>query len=285
MTSLLKPRSLLYVPAHAEKFVCKAHERGADAVILDLEDSVPGPEKERARMALRSAVPAVGRNGSTVFVRINSLLSEGWLADAQASIAAGAFGLLVPKVRDAADLVQLDGVLGELESSCGRDAPIRIVPMIEAAGAVLNARSIAAATHRNYGLLTGSEDLATSMGAQPIPELLRVPKLLVHLAAKAEGLLSFGLLRSIAHFRELDEISRAASEAKSLGFDGATCVHPTAVDILNQAFKVDIDVDRARRMIAAYEAALADGKGAVVFEGEMIDLPVVTRARKMIESA
>jgi citrate lyase subunit beta/citryl-CoA lyase len=158
-----------------------------------------------------------------------------------------------------------------------------LVPMIEDPGAVLDARILAAASPRTFGLITGGEDLATAMGAEPTPEVLRLPKLLVHLAAKAAGVFSFGLLRSVADYRDLEGITRAAQEARDFGFDGASCVHPTVVAILNETFAPSTEeIDRATRMITAYDEALAAGQGACVFEGKMIDVPVVARARALL---
>jgi citrate lyase subunit beta/citryl-CoA lyase len=275
-------RSLLYVPTSSERFIAKAHERGADAIILDLEDSVASSEKEKARAGLAEAVPAVSRNGAKVFVRINSE-ADLMFADAEAACRAGAFGLFVPKTRNPNDLIRLDQYLDKIER--GRLDPKKtlLVPMIEDPGAVLDARTLASATTRTFGLITGGEDLATAMGAEPTPEVLRFPKLLVHLAAKAAGVLSFGLLRSVADYRDLDGIKRAAKEARDFGFDGASCVHPSIIAILNETFAPSAEeIDRATRMIAAYEESLAAGQGACVFEGKMIDVPVVARARAML---
>jgi citrate lyase subunit beta/citryl-CoA lyase len=275
-------RSFLYVPASSPRFISKAHERGADAIILDLEDSVAPAEKLRARASLAQSVPAVGRNNSKVFVRINSQ-PDAMLDDAEAACRAGVYGLFVPKVRLVENLVQLDQHLSRVESSIGPGRRTALVPMIEDPSAVLDARALAGASSRTLGMIVGSEDLSTAMGAQPTPEALRFPKLLVHLAAKAAGVLSFGLLRSVADYRDLPGVKIAAKEARELGFDGATCVHPDVVAILNEAFSPSgEEIDRAVRMIKAYEDSLAAGHGACVFEGKMIDVPVVERARALI---
>ena len=153
-----------------------------------------------------------------------------------------------------------------------------LVPMIEDPGAVLDARSIAAASARVFALITGSEDLATSLGAEPTPEVLRMPKLMVHFAAKAAGVRSFGLLRTVADYNDLAGIEKATREARAFGFDGATCVHPAVVPILNRGFSPSAaEIERARALIAASEAAAAQGLGAFAFEGRMADEPVVAR--------
>jgi citrate lyase subunit beta/citryl-CoA lyase len=274
-------RSLLYVPASSERFVAKAHERGADAIILDLEDGVAPNEKVKARGNLREAVPAVARNGASVFVRINSG-ADALLADAEAACRAGAFGLFVPKTREPQALVRLAAYLEKIERDCAR-AQMRLVPMIEDPGAVFDVRAISVATPRNFALLTGSEDLATAMGAEPTPEVLRVPKVLVHLAAKAAGLLSLGLMRSVADFSDREGIMQACREARDFGFDGASCIHPSVVPILNEAFAPSPEkIEEARRMVAEFEAAKAQGKGAFLFNGKMVDEPIVARARALL---
>ncbi len=277
-------RSLLYVPASSVRFIAKAHERGADAIILDLEDAVVPAEKASARARLSSAVASVGQRGAFVFVRINSE-PELQPLDAEAACRAGAFGLYVSKAREARKLQELAALLERIEKAAGRP-PMVLVPMIENAGAVLDARTIAAATPRVLALTTGGEDLATALNAEPTPEVLRVPKLLVHLAAKAAGVRSFGLLRTVADYNEVQAIEQSAQEARAFGFDGASCVHPKIVPILNRAFAPPPQaLDHARRLIAAAEEAKARGEGAFAFEGRMVDEPVVKRARALIQRA
>ena len=276
-------RSYLYVPASSEKFLAKAHARGADAIILDLEDAVAPHEKEAARRRLEEAVPAVGRNGAKIFVRINALASALALADAEAAARAGADGLFLPKVQSPDELAALDRHLGQIEPGLARPRPLGVVALIEDAGAVLDARAIAAGSPRLVALATGGEDLATDMGGEPIPEVLRIPKILVHLAAKARKLGSIGLLRSVADYRDVEGVRLAAREARAFGFDGATCVHPALVPILNEAFSPSLEeIARAEAMVAAFEAAKARGAGAFAFEGKMVDEPVVARARALI---
>jgi citrate lyase subunit beta/citryl-CoA lyase len=275
-------RSLLYVPASSERFVAKAHEREADVVILDLEDSVAPAQKDMARSALAAAVPSVTRNGARAFVRINSE-EERYLPDAAAACRAGAFGLFVPKSRDPKRIQQLAARLDDVEREIGRKEGVKLILMIEDPGAVFDARTIAAASPRVFGLCLGGEDFATETAAEPTPEVLRLPKLMVHMAAKAAGVHSFGLLRTVADYQDIAAIETAAHEARSFGFDGSTCVHPSAVAILNRVFSPSADeLARATRMIEAFDASLAAGTGAFVFEGRMIDIPVVNRARAMI---
>lgn len=268
-------RSLLYVPASSDRFIAKAHERGADAIILDLEDSVSLADKGRARRQLAEAVPAVGRNGARVFVRINADpdLARG---DAEAACQAGAYGLYVPKVSSPGELADLAAFLATVED---KQDPLHLVALIETPGAVLDARAIAKAP-RVIALTAGAEDLALEMGAEPSPEVLRFPKLLIHYAAKAEGLLSFGMLRSVADYTEHAAIAAAAREARSFGFDGASCVHPAMVPLINEGFSPAIsEIEWAQKVVAA---ARQHPEGAFSLDGKMIDAPILARARKIL---
>jgi citrate lyase subunit beta / citryl-CoA lyase len=277
-------RSLLYVPASSERFIARAHERSADAIILDLEDAVVPVEKSSARARLASAVTSAGQRGAIIFVRINAEPELIGL-DAEAACRAGAFGLLVPKARHAHTLQMLAGLLEKVERSTGRP-PTALVPMIEDPGAVLDSRAIATASPRVFALVAGGEDLATSLDAEPTPEVLYLPKLLVHLAAKAAGVRSFGLLRTVADYGDLQAVDKSAQEARAFGFDGASCVHPSVVPILNRAFAPSPQMlDRAHRLLAAAEEAKARGEGAFAFEGKMVDEPVIQRARALLTRA
>jgi citrate lyase subunit beta / citryl-CoA lyase len=280
----LRIRSLLYVPVSSERFLAKAHQRGADAIILDLEDAVTPDRKDAARARLGEAVPMARRGGAVIFVRINSQ-PDRVRRDAEAACRAGADGLLVAKARDADVIAELADFLGGIEQDIGRTAML-LVPMIEDAGAVLGARGIAKASPRIFALMTGGEDLATALGAEPTPEVLCFPKLMVHLAARAAGVRSFGLLRTVADYKDLEGIEQSAREARRHGFDGASCVHPAVVPILNRAFSPSpAELEHARALLAAFEAAQAAGQGAFEFEGRMVDEPVVQRARALIEKA
>jgi len=282
--SSLRIRSLLYVPVSSERFLAKAHERGADAIILDLEDAVAPAQKDAARARLADAVAMTRRGGAIIFVRINSDPARIRL-DAEAACRAGADGLLVPKAREARAIAALADLLEEIELDVGRKAT-SLVPMIEDPGAVLDARAIAAASPRVFALVTGGEDLATALGAEPTPDVLQFPKLVVHLAAKAAGVRSFGLLRTVADYNDLAGIETSAHEARRHGFDGASCVHPAVVPILNRAFSpTQAELDHARALVAASDEAQAAGHGAFEFEGRMVDEPVVRRARALIENA
>lgn len=271
----MRLRSLLYVPANVERFVARAHERGADAVILDLEDSVEEGSKDAARAALAAAVARLER-AARVLVRINRGPRMG--EDLRAAWRAGAAGIVLPK---ACGPAAIDALLSELPA--GAEMPV--LPIIEDAAGMLDARAIA--SHPAVlALSLGAEDFATATGGQPAPDVLRLPKLLVHYAAKAEGKLSLGMLRSTVDFTDTEALNDAAIEAARFGFDGASCIHPKVVSFLNAAFTpAEAEVARARRIVSAAGDAARAGRGAFMLDGAFVDLPVLDRARRVLEKA
>ncbi|MEO8758895.1 MAG: CoA ester lyase [Devosia sp.] len=259
-------RSMLYVPAHSERFLAKAHERGADAIILDLEDSVPEVDKEGARALLPASVRRAGQAGAAILVRINS--GPRAVDDAKAAVAAGTTAIVVAKA-DPLVLAAL-AFLG-----------VPLVGLLEDPAAILDAR-LCATLPGVMGLMVGGEDLALALGATPDPEVLRTPKLLVHYAAKAEGKFSFGMLRSIADYSDIEALKTAAIEAHAHGFDGSSCVHPAVVPILNAAFTPSADEIAWANSIVEVASTTS---GAFALNGRMVDRPVVDRAQAILRQA
>lgn len=273
----MKCRSLLYVPASEKRFIAKANTRGADAIILDLEDSVAPADKDEARARLPASIAQVRQSGAYVFVRINADL-ETALKDAEAAVKGGAFGLYISKA-SVAHLKEINAFLEQLDAD-NYGKPIALVALIEDAAALLDAREIARQP-RVMALTVGAEDLAQSMGAAPDPDVVRQPKLMVHYAAKAQGLLSFGMFRTTADYQDKEAIMESACEAKRFGFDGVSCVHPSAVAIMNKAFTpTRQEISWAERVLAK---AAETPKGAFSFEGKMVDAPVLARAQRILD--
>ena len=279
-------RSLLYVPASAEKFVAKAHERGADVVILDLEDGVAPDAKDAARAGLPAAVASVRRNGADVVVRINRPLRMA-VRDIAAAVAAGADGLVCTKMMGAEHVRLLSELTAESELESGRAiGSVRFIVLIEDAAALAHAQAIASADPRVVALGVGGEDLATDLGAEATPDALDLPKRMGVVAARAAGVLPLGFIGTVAGLKDLDGYRAMLWRSRAIGFACASCVHPSQVAIINEEYGArPEEVDRAKRLVAAFEVALAEGKGAVTFEGDMIDKPVVDRARNLIARA
>ena len=277
-------RSMLYVPATSEKFIEKAHERGADAIKIDLEDAVAIAEKPRARTLVRSAAKMVARGGADVLVRINRPLRMA-VDDLEASVWPEVHGLVLPKVESADHIGFLAEIITELEDE--RDMQrghIKLMALIETPRGYSNVRDIAHSSGRLSAIALGQEDFSAEMGmVEPEGMSLLSYYQTVQVAAREAGILPIGYPGSIAEFTDLELFKSNALIARRLGFDGGACIHPKQVPILNEAFTpTDEEIDRSERMVAAYDAAMAAGDGAVAFEGKMIDVPVVARAERIL---
>jgi citrate lyase subunit beta / citryl-CoA lyase len=277
-------RSLLFVPATAKRFVDGAARRGADAIILDLEDSVAISEKERARGLIPEAAAIVSRGGADVIVRINRPLRMA-VRDIEAAVGPGVLALALPKTDSAEHVRLLAEIVDEVETERGMAlGTTRLIAMVETAAAFFRIAEIARAHPRLCALNLGAEDFATSAGIQPDSEALSMPKQMAVFAARAAGIMPLGFIGSIAEFRDLDGFRRTIRRSRRFGFIGASVIHPSQVPILNEEFRGGAEeVDHARRVVAAYDKALAEGVGAVTVDGKMIDVPVVERARLLLE--
>ncbi len=287
--SLIQARSWLFVPAHQERMVAKASERRADALIFDLEDSVPPSERERARAAvvkLLEAAPYPGR--SLRYVRVNALpLRQELEADLEAAVRPGLDGLLLPKV-DTTDAVhQVASLVAAWESKRGM-APeaVKLLVAIESPIGLLNAPAIAAASSRVAGLSLGAEDFGRELGL-PLRregealELLYVRSALAIAAAAARVQAVDGVWTGLD---DADGLVAEARQARRLGFTGKTAIHPSQLEPINDTFTpVPDEVAYAREVVAAYERAVATGSGAVALRGQMLDPPVVERARRVLD--
>ena len=276
-------RSLLYVPGNNEKFIAKAHTRGADAIILDLEDSVPEHARQTARDMLADAVTSVSQSGADPVVRINRPLRH-MVKDVEAAVQAGARALFVTKVDGAGHLKLVAELVEEVERETGRPhGSVKLAAMVETADAYFRAHAVARATGRLIGLNLGGEDFAMDVGMVPDTDTLLVPKQTVMIAAKAAGLMAMGFIGTVADYNDTDGFRAAVRKSVKFGFDCASVIHPSGVAILNEEFTPSADaVDHARRVIAAYDAARLAGRGAITVDGKMIDVPVVVRAERLV---
>lgn len=279
-------RSLMFCPANAERFIAKAHLRGADAVILDLEDSVAGTEKAAARAQIAEAAVRVGQGGSDVLVRINRELDLA-IADIGAAICQAVTGLVLPKVAGPEHVQLLAEVISAQEARSGLHAGhTRLVVLVETAAALEKIWQIARADGRMVAMAVGGEDLATDLDAEPTADSLYVAKMTGVQAARAAGILPLGVLASVAGIDAVEAYQAMLKRSRALGFSCATCVHPSHVPLINAAYAPSAEaVSRAARLVECYDAAQSRGVGAVAFEGSMIDKPVADRARRVLARA
>lgn len=279
-------RSLMFVPVTREKFVSTAHQRGADAYILDLEDSVPETEKPRGRTLIHSAAKEVSKAGADVVVRINRPWHQAF-ADIEASVGPGVMALMCPKTESPEHLQVIAELLDHYEAQRGMTiGHTKLVALVETADAFFRLREIAKATPRLVAMSLGAEDFALALSMEPIGETLQLAKQTMIIAARGAGILPLGFLGTVADFADLNAFRETIKRSRKYGFAGGTCVHPSQVSILNEEYGFSAEeVARAEKMIAAYDDAMAKGLGAVTFEGKMIDVPVVNRAHNVLRQA
>jgi citrate lyase subunit beta / citryl-CoA lyase len=276
-------RSALYVPANVPRFIDGAHKRGADAIIVDLEDSVPLAERPAARRDLVATAENVARGGADVIVRINRPWRQAML-DLEAAISPRVAALAITKV-DSADHIRLvTEVVSELEAERGMAVgTTQFIAMIETPEAWFRMPEIARADRRIVALTLGGEDFALTVGMLPTAEGLLMPKQQLVIAARAAGILPLGFIGTVADYKDLVAFRETVRRSRRLGFRGASVIHPAQVAILNEEFAPGADeVASARRIVAAYDAAVAAGRGSIEVDGKMVDVPVVERAKNTL---
>lgn len=266
-------RSVLYIPAANQRAMEKARTLPADAIIFDLEDAVAPAEKHGARDLLRAAL-AQDYGGRARIVRINGFDTE-WGRDDATAFASGADAVLVPKVSRPEDLDAVAALTG--------DTPLWA--MMETALGMLNAAAIAAHP-RLEGMVMGTNDLAKELGSRNRPDRLAMQTGLglCLLAARAhDRVIVDGVFNA---FKDEDGLRAECEQGRDMGFDGKTLIHPAQLDIANAAFApTEAEIDLSRRQIAAYEAAIAEGKAVAVVDGRIVENLHVETARKTLARA
>ena len=279
-------RSLLFVPVNIDKYVEKAHTRAADAIILDLEDSIASSEKAVARTLVTDAAKLVSRKGADVFVRINSPLRLA-IPDLEAVIGHGITGITLPKCDGPGHVRLIAEAISELEAERGMDVGSTIMSVrIETAEAYFKMPEIAKSHQRIAGFGLGSEDFTLSIGVEPSTETLLFPKQQSIIAARAAGVLPMGLVSSGADYTRLDEMREIVKKSRRFGFAGSSCIHPAVVPILNQEFTPNEgEIAKARVIIDEFQKAIDAGRASLEVDGKMVDYPVVYRAQNLIKIA
>lgn len=284
----MKPyRSLLFVPGHKPGWVDKALRAGAHAVILDLEDAVPEAAKQEAREAVADSVDRLAGCGTGVFVRVNPLDTEHFGKDVAAVVRHGLTGLLLPKVHGRDDVVAYDALVtaAEIERGLPRGS-VGLVPSLETARSLAHVDEIAAAP-RVVSLMAAAAkdaDISREVGFTWTPTGLETLYLRskVVLAARAAGLrhIVLGLWQEIS---DLDGLRTFAADNSRLGYGGQVLIHPSHVAVVNESYGPgEPELARLRRLVDTYERGAALGEGAVLFEGEHIDLAHAQHARDVL---
>jgi len=284
--SLRHLRSLLFLPATAGHLLAKATERGADALVVDLEDAIPPDRKAEARPMARAAVEQLAARGAHVILRVNSEVHL-WQQDLLDMPLQCLAAVMLPKVETPTQLETFAQALAARAAARGdhsAQAP-PIAALLETPRGVLAAAQIA--PHPALCALGfGAEDYAGALGVPPEPAALTWPAQQVLTCAHAHGLACWGLAGSIAVVDDVMGFEHTVRAGRAMGFTGSVCIHPRQVPIVNRGFSPTADERAwAARVVAADEAARAAGLGAVLLDGRMIDRPIVERARRWLAFA
>jgi citrate lyase subunit beta / citryl-CoA lyase len=285
-------RSLMFVPGHRQRMVDRALGRGEfvssalDVAILDLEDGVPPAEKATARAVVSAALLAASRGRPALYVRVNATTSTELEHDLAAIVGWGLDAVVAPKVNEPEQVLQLAGGLSHREDEAGlTPGSLHIVASIESAKGLVNAPAIASCADRVTALLFGAEDFALDLGLPAqregeAEELLHARSAVVVAAVAAGKIAIDGIWPNLG---DADGLRRDSVRARRLGFTGKSCIHPGQVDTINEVFTpTSGELEHARRVVAAFERARARGDGAAALDGELLDPPIVERARRLL---
>ena len=280
-------RTLLSVPGNREKMIHKARNLPADALVLDLEDSVLPSEKVETRSMVRDSISGMSQRGQKVFVRINPINGEFGRSDLEAVITPGIDGINLPKPEYAEDIHNIDKIITTLEQKNGiPEGYVKIIPWLETPKAIINAYEIASASPRIAGVMFGAEDFTLETGivrSDDASELL-TPRILVVIAAKAANVMAIDT--PYMDFRDEQGLIRETEKIRDLGYEGKFLIHPNQIEPVNRILRPPPeDIEYAKRVVQAFEEAEAKGFASTSLDGKVVDIPIVERARKLLYKA
>lgn len=277
-------RSRLYLPGNEPKFYPNAGLHKPDGIILDLEDSVSPTEKDAAQLLVRNALRSIDFYGAERMVRINQLPSG--LDDLDYIVPHNVNVILIPKVESAQNIKEIEEKILELKKKHKVKNEIYLMPIIESALGVERAFEIASASDLNCALAVGLEDYTADLGTQRSNEGTEsfVARSKVVNAAKAAGIQAIDTVFS--DVTDMKGLEDSVIEAKQLGFEGKGCIHPRQVAVINKAFlPEEKEIEKAKKIVLAFDKAKAKGIGVVSLGSKMIDAPVVKRAERTVKLA
>lgn len=277
-------RSWIFVPANSTKYMEKSRTLASDAIIIDMEDSVPPDGKVGSRPLV--AAELGHEHGAATFIRINEMASSWFESDLQTALDGGADGIVLPKVHSVAEVEVASGLIDEWERSAGHPSSLVIVAAIESAVGLVNAYPIASA-RRVVGLMFGAEDYALDLGLQDAAggELrdFHYARSTIVVAARAAGGISLDGVYT--DYLDKEGLREDTLSARSLGFTGKTLFHPEQIDVINAIFQpTPEDVAYAKEIVEEAAKALSLGKGTLSVRGKLVDLPIVLRAERLLEA-
>lgn len=279
-------RSLLFVPGNRAKMLDKATGLKPDAVVPDMEDSVPTGEKQNARRLIASYLPTLAESGHRIIPRVNALNTGLMEEDLRAVIGPYVYGVSIGKIDNAADLRRVADVIGRMEIDAGVPfGSVAVVPWVETASAIVHAHAICTASKRVAAIAFGGEDLTNDMGIQRTKSEREVeyPRRVAAVAARATRVLA--LDTPYFDYMDTDGLRQNSIESRNLGFQGRFAIHPSQIEAINAAYAPSAaEIEHARRVVATFEEAERRGSAATSLDGMVIDVPVVERTRKVLDT-
>ena len=277
-------RSRLYLPGNSPKFMLNAGIHKPDGIILDLEDSVAPSKKAEARVLVRNSLRQVNFYGAERMVRINQLPAG--LDDLDYVVPHHVNVILIPKCETADHVTRVEHKIAAISQAAPCAAPVHLMPIIESAAGVMNAAQIASASKQVVALVIGLEDYTADLGAQRTHagrETLFARSRIVN-AARAAGIQPIDSVFS--DVSDMDALRRNALESKALGFDGMGCIHPRQISVIHAAFApAPKEIEKAQQIVQAFHEAAEQGLGVASLGSNMIDLPVVKKAQRILDQA
>jgi len=279
-------RSVLFVPGNNMRMVSKACTLPCDAVVLDLEDSVPLSEKETARVFIRDSLDMVKDSGATVIVRVNGWTTGLIEEDLDAIVYEGLDCIMLPKAESSDDVTRLDSLLLKLEEERNLKNRIGVIPTVETAKGVINAWEIATASDRNIAITFGAVDYTRDLGVTPSKDGIEIfyPRTYVSIVARAANIMAIDTVFTDIIDRE--GLEKDCKIAKQLGYTGKNVIHPTQIDTVNRIFTPsEEEINWAKKVVEAFEEAIKKGLGAISVDGRMVDQPVYEQAKSVLALA
>ena len=280
-------RSLLFVPGNKANMLAKAETYRPDVLVPDMEDSVPESEKEAARMTIREWLIRYRNHPAAVMPRVNALATGLTEDDLGAVVGPDVWGISIGKIDSPADISTVSNMIGALEERAGLVVgTIRLIPWLETTRAIVNCHDICLSSKRIVGVAFGGEDYTNDLGVERLddPRQLLYARSRLTNDAHAAGVAAI----DTPFFQFRDEAAHEADStaSRNLGFKGRFAIHPNQIETINRCFAPSsAEIEHARRVVAAYDEAEARGRGSTSLDGRVIDVPVVKRARAVLELA
>lgn len=278
-------RSLMFVPAHNQKLLDSAVRRDADVLLLDIEDSVPYPEKQKSRDNIKEFAKRTDLNGKLLFPRVNDRESGELLKDAYQLTIDGIHGFMYPKATKGEDIYFFGKLLETIEYEKGYPiGTFKIIPLIETAGAVINIKDICSACTRVIAVAFGCEDYVTDLQGKHDAEGVSImtARSLISIGARSCGILPIDTVHIKVH--DLDDLERNLIIGKNLGFEGMLVLNPKELPLVHQYYSpTETEINWAKEMIQLAEEAQKDGKGVAVKDNKFIGPPMVKMAKNILK--